>query len=208
MTSPLKILSFGAGAIGTYIGGSLALAGHQLVFLEQGPAVTELRNRGLRLDLTLDSRRRLHEASVVPPETFVTAGSLDEALRYGPFDVALFALKSFDTAAAVDEMRPFAGRLPAVWCLSNGVDNEPVLAELLGAERVIAGSVTTAVGRRAAGDIVMERQRGVGMGLSHPISLRLAEAGNQAYLRVRLYTDSLAMKWSKMLTNLVANPAS
>ncbi len=33
MPSPLKILSFGAGAIGTYIGGSLALAGHQLVFV-------------------------------------------------------------------------------------------------------------------------------------------------------------------------------
>ena len=31
----LKILSFGAGAIGTYIGGSLALAGHEVVFVEQ-----------------------------------------------------------------------------------------------------------------------------------------------------------------------------
>jgi hypothetical protein len=28
-------INFGAGAIGTYIGGSLALAGHQAVFVEQ-----------------------------------------------------------------------------------------------------------------------------------------------------------------------------
>ncbi len=208
MATPLKILSFGAGAIGTYIGGSLALAGHQLVFIEQGPAVAELRSRGLRLDLTLDKRRRLHETSVLPPESFVAAGSLDEALRYGPFDLALFALKSFDTAAAVEEMRPFAGRLPPIWCLSNGVDNEPALAELLGAERVIAGSVTTAVGRRAAGDIVMERLRGVGIGATHSLTTRLAEAANAAYLKARLYPDAAAMKWSKMLTNLVANPAS
>ena len=208
MAPPLKILSFGAGAIGTYIGGSLALAGNQLVFIEQGPAVAELRTRGLRLDLTLDKRRGLHEANVVPPGDFVVAGSLEEALRYGPFDVALFALKSFDTAAAVEEMRPFAGRLPAIWCLSNGVDNEPALAELLGADRVIAGSVTTAVGRRAAGDILLERLRGVGIAPVTPLSERLAEAANAAYLKARLYSNPLAMKWSKMLTNLIANPTS
>ncbi len=208
MGSPLKILSFGAGAIGTYIGGSLALAGHQLVFIEQGPAVAELRSRGLRLDLTLDKRRKLHEANVIPPGAFVIAGSLDEALRYGPFDVALFALKSFDTAAAVEAMRPFGARLPPVWCLSNGVDNEPALAEVLGAERVIAGSVTTAVGRRAAGDILLERLRGVGIAPITPLSERLAEAANAAYLNARLYADARAMKWSKMLTNLIANPTS
>ncbi|MCH7663763.1 MAG: 2-dehydropantoate 2-reductase, partial [Chloroflexi bacterium] len=36
MTSPehpLRVLSIGAGAIGTYIGGSLALHGHQVTFL-------------------------------------------------------------------------------------------------------------------------------------------------------------------------------
>ncbi len=208
MVPRLKILSFGAGAIGTYIGGSLALAGHQLVFVEQGPAVAELRTRGLRLDLTLDKRRRLREASVIAPEAFVVAGSLDEALRYGPFDLALFALKSFDTAAAIEEMRPFEGRLPPVWCLSNGVDNEPALAGLLGAERVIPGTVTSAIGRRAAGDILLERLRGVGIGAAHPLSARLGEAASEAFLRPRLYANEAAMKWSKMLTNLIANPAS
>jgi 2-dehydropantoate 2-reductase len=39
----MKILAFGAGAIGTYIGGSLALAGHQVVFVERPKAVEELR---------------------------------------------------------------------------------------------------------------------------------------------------------------------
>ena len=52
------MLAFGAGAIGTYIGGSLALAGHQVVFVEQPKVVDELRERGLRLDLTLDERRK------------------------------------------------------------------------------------------------------------------------------------------------------
>ena len=57
----LKVLTFGAGAIGTYIGGSLALAGHQVVFVEQQKVVDELREKGMRLDLTLDARRKTKE---------------------------------------------------------------------------------------------------------------------------------------------------
>jgi 2-dehydropantoate 2-reductase len=204
----LKILSFGAGAIGTYIGGSLALAGEQLVFVEQPSVAIDLRNRGMRLDLSLDKRRRLHEASVLQAGSFVAVGSLDEALRYGPFDIALFALKSYDTLDAIEGMRPYADRLPSVWCLSNGVDNEPALAGLLGPERVIAGTVTSAVGRRGAGDIVLERLRGVGTASAHPISPRLQASAKTALLNPRGYIDPLAMKWSKLLTNLIANPTS
>ncbi len=40
MTS-LNFLSIGAGAIGTYIGGSLALAGHSVTFVEQ-PSIVEI----------------------------------------------------------------------------------------------------------------------------------------------------------------------
>ncbi len=204
----LKILSFGAGAIGTYIGGSLALSGEQLVFLEQPAAATELRTRGMRLDLSLDKRRNLREASVLPAGTFVVAGSLDEALRYGPFDAALFALKSYDTADAIEGMRPFAGRLPPILCLSNGVDNEPALAGLLGPDKVIPGTVTSAVGRRDLGDIVLERLRGVGIASDHPLSGQLVQAANAAFLNARPYSNALAMKWSKLLTNLIANPTS
>ncbi len=204
----LKILSFGAGAIGTYIGGSLALAGEQLVFLEQPSVAAELRSKGMRLDLSLDKRRNLKHASVLAPGDFVVAASLEEALRYGPYDAALFALKSFDTASAIDAMQPFAGRLPPVWCLSNGVDNEPALAKLLGNERVIPGTVTSAIGRRASGDIVLERLRGVGLASTHLLSNKLLAAANGAFLNARPYSNASAMKWSKLLTNLIANSTS
>jgi 2-dehydropantoate 2-reductase len=136
------------------------------------------------------------------------ASALEEALRYGPFDVALFALKSFDTPSAIEGMRPFANKMPPVLCLSNGVDNEPQIAGLLGADKVMYGTVTTAIGRRGAGDIVLEKLRGVGVAAGHPLSEKLAAAFNRAYLNCRLYSDALSMKWSKMLTNLLANPTS
>ena len=53
MASELKFLIFGAGAIGTYIGGSLVLAGQSVTFVEREKNIEELKTRGLRLDLTL-----------------------------------------------------------------------------------------------------------------------------------------------------------
>lgn len=214
-SSPLNILVFGAGAIGTYIGGSLALAGHHAVFVEQPSVADELRRRGLRLDLTIDKRRKTNEAFLLPPSAFVAAGSLADALKFGPFDVAIFALKSFDTPAALEGMKPFAEKLPPLLCLSNGVDNERMIADALreasprnGADKVIAGTVTSAIGRRAAGDIVLEKLRGVGIADGHPLSAKLVSAFDAAYLNAQRFRDAAAMKWSKMLTNLIANPTS
>lgn len=204
----LKILSFGAGAIGAYIGGSLALAGEQVVFVEQPSVADELRQRGLRLDLMIDKRRKMQEASVINPSSFIVAGSLEDALRYGPFDVALFALKSFDTPAALEGMKPFVEKLPPVLCLSNGVDNESAIANLLSPNKVIPATVTSAIGRRGAGDIVLEKLRGLGIATSHPLSERLLATANSAFLNAKAFSNAAAMKWSKMLTNLVANPTS
>jgi 2-dehydropantoate 2-reductase len=211
-TSPLngklKVLVFGAGAIGTYMGGSLTLAEQQVVFVEQPKVVEDLRQRGLRLDLTLDKRRQTQDASRVDPASFVIVSTLEEALRYGPFDVALFALKSFDTQAALEGIKPFADKMPPVLCLSNGVSNEPAIAEALGNNKVIYGTVTTAIGRRGAGDIVLERLRGVGVAKGHSLSEKLHATFNTAYLNSQLFDDANSMKWSKMLTNLLANPTS
>ena len=206
--SKLNVLIFGAGAIGTYIGGSLALDEHNVVFVEQAKVAEELRERGLRLNLTLDKRRKAKEAFLVEMSSFVIAASLEDALRYGPFDVAIYALKSFDTPAALEGIAPFADSMPPILCLSNGVDNEPAIAKVLGPDKVIYGTVTSAIGRRAAGNIVLEKLRGVGIASTHPLSDRLVAAFNKAFLNARAFSDADNMKWSKMLTNLLANPAS
>lgn len=204
----MKILVLGAGAIGTYIGGSLALAGSQVVFLERGKTVNELRERGLRLDLTLDERRKTKEVSLIRPASLVAVSSLDDALQYGPFDLVLFALKSYDVQAVLEVMKPYAEKLPPILCLSNGIANEPAIMEVVGNRKVIHGTVTTAIGKRGVGDIVLERLRGVGIAKGHPFVETLFVAFENAYLNPRLFDDAAAMKWSKMLTNLLANPTS
>jgi 2-dehydropantoate 2-reductase len=205
---PLTFLSFGAGAIGTYIGGSLALAGHKIVFVEQPKIAEELGQRGLRLDLSLDSRRSENGKFTLLPPSVEFAASIPEALTKGPFDAALFALKSYDTPAGVEGLKPFARDLPPILCLQNGVDNEPALASALGADKVIYGTVTSAVGRPGPGDIILEKLRGVGVAEGHPLSKKLVEALDGALLNCKLFPKAADMKWSKMLTNLLANPTS
>src|SRR6266508_1174565 len=208
LNGKMKMLVFGAGAIGTYFGGSLALAGHQVVFVETPTVAEDLHERGLRLDLTLDKRRQTKDASRVDPSSFVIVSTLEDALRYGPFDVALFALKSFDTQTALEAMKPFADKMPPILCLSNGVSNESAIAEALGTDKVIYGTVTSAIGRRGAGDIILERLRGVGVAKGHPLSEKLNHALDKASLKSQLFENAASMKWSKMLTNLLANPTS
>ena len=196
----MKFLIFGAGAIGTYIGGSLALAGHSVTFTEQPKVAEELQKRGLRLEIFGN------QSSVTSALYSVHfTASLRDALEGGPFDVAIFALKSFDTSAALEGMKPYIEQMPPVLCVQNGVDNEPALAAALGEDKVIAGTITSSIGRHAAGDIVLERWRGVGVAAVHPLSEKLAAALDEAGLNAHLYPRAADMKWSKMLTNLIAN---
>ncbi len=105
-------------------------------------------------------------------------------------------------------MQPFIDQIPPILCLQNGVENEPLIAAVLGEDRVIRGTVTTAIGRRGLGDIVVERFRGTGIDLGHPLSISVLAACNRAGLGMLGFENGAAMKWSKMLTNLMANATS
>jgi 2-dehydropantoate 2-reductase len=198
----MRFLCFGVGAIGTYIGGSLALAGHKVVFIERPGVADEVRQRGISLQLSQETSeiRRLAEPEV--------ADNLQEALSYGQFDAAILAVKSFDTAAVLESMQPYITALPPVISFQNGVENEPSLAQVLGNDKVIAGTVTTAIGRKGPGEIVVERLRGIGLAANHPLGKALIPLMNAAGLRAKGYENPAAMKWSKMLTNLLANATS
>ncbi|MFQ5616939.1 MAG: ketopantoate reductase family protein [Anaerolineales bacterium] len=198
----LNLLVIGAGAIGTYIGGSLALGGNRAVFLERPEIAGQLRERGLRLAL-MDGQHHITAPQI--------AANIEDALALGPFDAALFAVKSYHTGRAIAPFKPFASQLPPFICLQNGVDNEPALARHLGDGKVIAGTITSAVGKPGLGEIVLERLRGVGIANNpaHPsLVTRIVRAMSAAGLNARLYPRAADMKWSKLLTNLIANPTS
>lgn len=195
----MKLLFLGAGAIGTYVGGSLASVGHEVAFSEQPPAAATIGTNGLRL-----TRAGRTEAV----RNFQIFGSASQALAAGPYDIAVCALKSFDTQAALSGLLATGEPVPAVLSLQNGVANEPLIAEMLGSERVVTGTVTTAVSKPGVGQVVEEKLRGIGIGMDHPLSERLVSALNDAGLNAVGYSQPKAMKWSKLLTNLTGNATS
>jgi len=195
----MRFLVFGAGAVGTYIGGSLVLGGQEVVFLDRPEVCQRLGQTGLLLNI-YGQEYAIRQPAVLE--------SIDKALARGPYDAAIFALKSFDTRAALEALLPYRDQMPPVLCLQNGVENEGLIAEALGGERVIAGTLTSAIGRAGPNQVVLERLRGVGIAGTHPLSQSIVGAFNQASLNARLYPSGPELKWSKLFTNLVANASS
>jgi 2-dehydropantoate 2-reductase len=195
----MRFLFLGAGAIGTYVGGSLAAAGHRVTYSEQPDAAAVIAEQGLRLT---------RDGHSIPVRDFAVFGSADQALAAGPHDVAVFALKSFDTGAALDGLQATGVDLPPILSLQNGVDNEPLIADRLGADQVITGTVTTAVSKPGTGQVVEEKRRGIGIALDHQLAPAIVDALNDAGLNGIGYPEPGPMKWSKLLTNLTGNATS
>lgn len=193
----MRFLFLGAGAIGTYVGGSLAAAGHEVTYSEQPAAAEVIADQGLRLT---------RQGRTAPVRDLHVFGSAADALAAGQYDVTVFALKSFDTEPALDDLLATGEPVPPVLSLQNGVDNEPLIRARLG--EVITGTVTTAVSKPGVGQVVEEKRRGIGIGLDHPLGERLVSALNDAQLNAVGYPEPGPMKWSKLLTNLTGNATS
>jgi len=189
----------GTGAIGTYIGGSLLVSGQDVVFIEQPALVPEIKHQGMQLTLSGETHL-LENIKIVP--------SINEALAYGPFDIAIVAVKSFDTKNLLEGLIPYRAALPPILSLQNGVENEVVLSNGLGNDKVIFGTLTSAIGKIGPGKVVLEKLRGIGISATTLLVPSLVSVFNSAGLNAKLYTNPAAMKWSKMVTNLLANASS
>ncbi len=195
----LRILSFGAGAIGTYIGGSLALMGHDVHFVERTEVVPQIIHQGI----TIHNKSGVHHLDQL---TFYD--NLEEAFNSLHYDLGLVAVKSYDSQKLANSLLPFKTSLPPLLCLQNGVENENIYRAHFGENEVIAASVTSAISRLSIGEIIVETERGVGIAKEHPLSIVLSNSLSQAGIKTRLYQNAESMKWSKLLTNLLANATS
>lgn len=191
-------LVVGPGAVGTYVGGSLALHGYPVVWLVRPHHVEPLTRQGLRLSLSFGEFR-------LPAGPVVT--TWDAALNFSLEGVVL-AVKAYHLDEVLAAISPLAARVPTVLCLVNGVGAEERLAAVLGPEKVIPATLLTAVEREGPGHIRVAKFRGMGLAANHPHSRRWAAVLEAAGLNPRLFPNPAAMKWSKLLVNLVGNSLS
>lgn len=124
------IWMYGAGAVGSGLGGLMAEAGQAVTLIGRDPHMAAIREGGLRIDGIWGAHHvSTHlRPAVAPPD--------DETP-----DVVFVTVKSYDTRAAGVDLRDRIGPDTIVVSLQNGVGNVQVLQEVLGLERVIAGMI-------------------------------------------------------------------
>ena len=135
--------------------------------------------------------------------------SLDD-LRSAP-DLVILTVKAYDTPEAVSALRPLVEHGARLLTLQNGVGNEERIASVVSAARTVSGAVTLSVSSPRPGDVRQNTAEG-------GVALAPVEAGGtvrdlvglfrRAGFRVKAYPDYRAMKWSKLLLNMLANATS
>jgi 2-dehydropantoate 2-reductase len=129
----------------------------------------------------------------------------------GPFDYVLLTVKGHDTLDALEEVRPALQAGTVLGSFQNGVGNEEAILSALPDQPLLAGSLTLPVSVEQPGVIRQHSRRG-GVGLA-PVSPEvnvapLVRRFEQAGFPARRYADYRAMKWSKLLINLLGNAQS
>ena len=104
----MKICVFGAGAIGGYMAGELALAGHDVCAIARGPHLAAIQSHGLKLIVDGQTRTADLPAS-------------DDPATFGPQDVVICALKAQQAHASAGAFAPLLGPRTAVLTAMNGI---------------------------------------------------------------------------------------
>jgi 2-dehydropantoate 2-reductase len=116
----MRIAVVGAGGTGGYFGGLLARAGQDVTFIARGSNLQAMRARGL----TVESR--LAGTFTLPVR------ATDDPSEVGPVDLILFCVKTYDTDAAAESVRPLLHPETMLLSLQNGIDNIERIARVTG----------------------------------------------------------------------------
>jgi 2-dehydropantoate 2-reductase len=123
----MKIGVMGAGGLGGFVGGRLALEGHRVSFITRGMHLKAIRESGLKVES--------------PDGNFVIEDALatDNPREVGPVDLILFSVKSYDSAEAIEKMKPMVGTQSVIIPVLNGIEHIYKLREEIGDRHILGG---------------------------------------------------------------------
>lgn len=215
----MRFAIIGAGAIGAYVGASLAKGGADVTLVARGHHLAAMQERGV----TVHSERG--DFHVHPPAT-------DRCDTIGVVDCVIIALKAHQIAGMVDAMVPLFGPDTQVIAMQNGipwwyfqhhggefenlvlesVDPGGLLARTYDPARVIGCAVYSST--EIVGPAIVKHIEGTRYSLGHPngeitpaieaISRAFVAGGLKAPIEVNLRRDI----WTKLLGNVCLNPIS
>jgi 2-dehydropantoate 2-reductase len=193
-----RIAIVGAGAIGTFYGARLALAGADVHFYVRS-GLAEMRARGIAL-------RDSGGVQTLPPARTAVYGS---TVEIGPVDVAIITLKTTANDLLATLLPPLLGPQTVILTLQNGLGSDELLAGLFGAERVVGGLAFIAAVREAPGAIRIFTPGYVTLSeFGRPVServRRLVALFRRADVLCEAVDDLAEARWRKLVWNIPFN---
>jgi 2-dehydropantoate 2-reductase len=123
-------------------------------------------------------------------------------------DLAIVAVKSFDTSSAIATLQRALSADSDATLLTpqNGVGNEERLADAFGADRVVSAALTVPVEVGADGKVVAANKGGLALAPVGAVAHSwLYAAFTRTRIPVTITADYRALKWSKLALNIVTN---
>jgi 2-dehydropantoate 2-reductase len=198
-----RIVVMGAGAVGSAVGGLLALRGHGVTLVARKDHVDAVNTKGLEIHL-VKARRTIaaNLNAVVSPEAISDK-----------VDLVILTVKSFDTEAALEALRPVIGPDTVILSLQNGTDNETQIAREFPDNIILSGVICAYLEFPEPGRIVWSDDRG---GLAGAVFLGDVEKGGSLWNQILPDTGLGApffrgprapesVKWSKLMLNVAFN---
>lgn len=196
-SAPRRVAVVGAGAVGTLLGGLLAAAGAEVTLVDGR----------VPPDAPLDVA--IHEPNGREVAARVRRATAIVDLPGRP-DLVVLAVKMFDLAAALDDLAAWPE--VAVLTIQNGIGAEELVAGARPGAPLVAGSLTSPVERPGPAEVRWRGRGGIALAVANgdaaAVADWLAESFSAAGLPARRLADARAMKWSKLLGNLVGNALS
>ena len=193
----LRVVVYGAGAIGGVVGGHLVRAGTEVIMIGRPSHVNTIREHGLRL-VTPTGTHILKLAAVTAPDQ----------IDFEPNDVVFLCVKGQDTEEALRDLRAAVKDIP-VFCFQNGVRNEEIASKYFSTVygvTVRCGSTFVTDGEVIArmdppGWLVMGHYPVGTDDLVESVAAILRDAG----FYVLVTPEAMLYKWGKLMHNLM-NP--
>ncbi len=216
----MKFAIVGAGAIGAYVGASLAAGGEEVALLARGPHLEAMRKSGVRIHLQAGGELTAHP--------FAT----DDPAEIGPVDVVFLSLKAPSVRAMASRLEPLLGPDTPVVAGQNGipwwyfencggalegthletVDPGGFLASAIPARRVIGCVIYCSTALTAPGVVrqIEGNRFAIGEldGARSERGKRIAEAFQRGGLRCAVRSRIRHDVWVKLIGSLALNPMS
>ncbi|MGQ4833589.1 MAG: ketopantoate reductase family protein [Candidatus Asgardarchaeia archaeon] len=194
-----KILIFGAGAIGSLIGGFLSKAGLDVTLIGRENHIKKIRENGLKVISPIDE-------FVVHPKAFTR---LDD-LREHKFDAIFVTVKAYDTKVAAQELSKVVSGNEYIISLQNGLGTEDIIRAVLQESMILRGITSHGamisdygvVRHTGLGEIILGPVRAPSIEILKEIVKRLTETG----LEAKIVSDIKSYVWLKVLVNAAINP--